>query len=270
MLLSRKYILGHIAVIAFVVSCVLLSNWQFTRLNERKDLNSKIKQRMSEQSVELGAIVSTNADKSNVGDIEYRRVKTTGIYDESAQVLISGRFVDGEPGYNVVTAMKIEGTKNIVFVNRGWLKQALGDAIIDGSTDASSLAPVDGYGAQREVVGLVRKNEGKSLLEKGEKLKKSLAVSPRISTTILTDVLNREESDNVYPFWLQSQYEKIDGTKIDINGGREKTYPIVLANPELTERNHFSYMLQWAAFAIIAIVVWFIVCRNALIKARKK
>lgn len=269
MLLSKKYIFGHFLVIIIAVLCCVASVWQFSRLADRKELNSKIESRTNRREVSLLEILNADSTSEDVEKNEYRKVSLEGTYEEQGEVLISGRFVDGEPGYNVVTPLVLSNSKGVVFINRGWIKLTLGDAISAGEADKDEIIPVGGYNQVREVIGLVRKNEVKQLLNSNQNVQKNDAVSTRISTDIFQELLG-SKSRKIIPLWIQLEFQKIDGEKITENAGIEKTYPIAVAAPELTEKNHFSYAIQWLMFAIVAVATWSVICFKVVKTGGKK
>ncbi len=277
MLFSRKYIAGHVLVAIIVSSCFFLSYWQFSRLSERKELNTRIEARMLQPQVELSSIILPTDSPVVIKKNEYRRVEVEGTYEESGQVLISGRTQEGEPGYNVITPLVVvQATKEqnkidqaVVYVNRGWIPQPLGDALANGSVDGDDIAPPQGYEMPRTVVGLVRKNESKQILNTAKQVQRQKAITTRISTELLLNISGATNKDRLYPLWIQKQYEKIDGKKVAADRNASVVYPATLPRPELTERNHFSYALQWVLFGFVAMITWGVICKAAVIRSRK-
>lgn len=274
MLFSKRYVLGHIAVGLIIATCLTASFWQFSRLSDRKDMNSTIKARMESSSVELGSFIGPDASEKEIEQAQYRSVQVQGSFDEGGEVFISGRFIDGEPGYNVVTPFYFyeKNGEFIVWVNRGWIKQPLGDEIVSGASIKSEITPEGGYEMERQITGLIRMNESKQLLSKTNSVEKSDPVSTRISTTLFGDLLGESKNDSVYPFWLQMDTQKLIGEKTKSTSDQETTYPIILEKPELTEKNHLSYAIQWIGFALIAAITWTLICKKAISspKSRKK
>ena len=102
-LIKPKYLLGHILILLIALTCFLLSSWQFSRLDQRKALNSKISSRMEANQNSLSKL--GNGYDKELNDIdfikenEYRRVVIKGKYKKEGSVLILGRSYDGDPGY---------------------------------------------------------------------------------------------------------------------------------------------------------------------------
>ena len=277
MLLSKKYILGHIAVVLIVIACFMLSYWQFSRLQDRKDLNKRIESRMTQKETEINSLIDPKISQDSLKQFEYRKVSMFGSYIEKGQVLISGRSREGLPGYNVATLFKFYSSADadsaenatFIYVNRGWIPQTIGDALLDGKAKNSDIAPPGGYETKREVVGLVRLNEQKQFV--GGTYKKVSAENPestRFSVELFANVSKLNKNDVLYPMWVQESYSRIGDEKV-FNKFDSNDFPAVVQKPELTERNHFSYAIQWLAFGFVAIITWVVICRNALKKSKQ-
>lgn len=144
MLTSRKFIVGHILVVIIATSCFLLSWWQFSRLSDRKALNTKVESRITAPRVLLSELVTPAADKSQVDKNEYRDISIKGKFSKTGQILISDRSsTNGDPGYNVLTPFVLSNS-DVVYVNRGWIPQTFGDALRAGDASAESLTPSGG------------------------------------------------------------------------------------------------------------------------------
>lgn len=251
MLFRGKYLIGHILVIAIAISCFFLSSWQFSRLSERKDLNRRIESRMDKAPAQLSELRNPVVGKENIKELEYRRVNISGNYDQSIEILISGRSRDGAPGYNVVTLLNLKDEQASIFVNRGWIPQSLGDEIRAGKVDEDVIAPKK-INAE-SLVGIIRLNEREALFADNKQVDDE-RISTRIDTTLFQDIT---KDKYVYQFYVQLLPEQ---------NADNNAYPIALDQPELTERNHLSYAMQWLIFGIIAIITWVVIC----VKSSKK
>lgn len=126
-----------LAVAVMVAVCVRLGFWQLSRLGEKRALNAAMRQALEAPPVEIaGAPPPADA-------VRGRRVRVRGAYDESRQVLLSGRAMAGSPGVHVVTPLVLDGGA-AVLVDRGWLFSA------DAATARPQRHPEPGA---REVLG---------------------------------------------------------------------------------------------------------------------
>jgi len=251
---NKKAVFGSVLVFVIVTVCLLASFWQFSRLAERKDLNSKIESRMAKVPFELTSPIE-------LGDLEYRSVKMEGVFIEDKQVLVAGRSFESEPGFNILTPFEIEDSGVIVFVNRGWIPQPFGDSIIDGQRNSEDFAPSGGYDKQRTVVGMIRKNEPKRIIGNSE-LSIETSVSPRIDSESFKGLFDKDQKVKVAKFWIQEDFQIIDSKKVAKSSPQLEIFPKQIPPPELDERNHFSYAMQWLSFALVAIITWIVILRK--------
>jgi cytochrome oxidase assembly protein ShyY1 len=127
--------LGYAALtVAAATVMVLLGFWQLDRYHQRASINARISAGTSTTPVQLSDLVGkpTGATGSvgpaPAGDIEWTRVRVTGHFDPSREILVRGRTVNGAVGFEVVTPLVLaDGTA--VLVDRGWVPPAEGGAL---------------------------------------------------------------------------------------------------------------------------------------------
>lgn len=252
MLFKPKYLAGSFLVILIAISCFLLSSWQFSRLSERKALNKKISSRMTTKAITMSALEVES--KSNfIKNNEYRRVKVTGKFVDKASVLILGRPQDGDPGYNMMSLLESEDGK-LLYVNVGFLSTTLGEALGDGDVSEKEAFTKLGDGKSYSFEGLVRKNESKGLFGSNASVKEGKTTN-RIDVNLFLKRVGKDKAKVENDYWVQ--LIKFDGPKsID-------KYPDPISTPELSEKNHLSYAIQWIFFGFTAIITWCIICFKA-------
>src|SRR4029079_16296066 len=118
-LLSQKWIAFHLFVIVIVVAMVNLAFWQLRRLHERREFNSEVRANSSQPIVPLDDLLAGVDQQS---PIEWRRVDATGTYVPGKQFVVVNRSQQGDPGQNVVDALKLDDG-SLVLVNRGFFSQ---------------------------------------------------------------------------------------------------------------------------------------------------
>lgn len=104
-----------VLVLAGTAVCARLGLWQASRLLEKQRLNAALRAAIAAPALDHGDRLRPRAE------VDHRRVRLAGRFDESRQVLLTGRFVDGEPGVDVVTPLLLAGDSLAVPVLRGWL-----------------------------------------------------------------------------------------------------------------------------------------------------
>jgi cytochrome oxidase assembly protein ShyY1 len=105
----------HVVCVATVVAMVNLSLWQFDRLDQRREFNSRVERRATEEVFDVTAL-----DLSAPADFEWQRVGAAGTYQPADEVLILNRSQGGRAGLNVVTPLELEDG-SILLVVRGFL-----------------------------------------------------------------------------------------------------------------------------------------------------
>lgn len=223
---SLRWIIGSVIVAAIVSGCLAAGFWQLRRLDERRELNDRIRER-SEETVPLPAV----DEGTDPDDLAYRRVAVTGTYDPSGELLVRFRIRTGLPGYEVLTPLRTdEGT---LLVDRGWVPLADGDR-----WPVDEMAPPAG---EVEVTGLLAPPESGDLRldRRANGSKVIAAVDPeRLAAEV--------GADDPYPAFLLA----------DDGGTPASSYPVPVDPPSLTDGPHRSYAVQWFLFASIGIVAW--------------
>lgn len=99
-----------------------LSYWQFQRLGWKQAIINEIKQKSE--------LVPISLENNQISPkMLYRKVKVKGIFDHAKEIHMYGgsRQFKGEPGYYIITAMKLADGSDIL-INRGWVPEKLKDA----------------------------------------------------------------------------------------------------------------------------------------------
>ena len=115
--LSIRWILTTLLVLAGVVGMIRLGFWQLDRLAERRAANAQVTAQINALDLNLNLDLPLN----QLSDMEYRSVVVTGTYDFSQEVVLRSQVFNGNLGFDVITPLKIQGSSNLVMVNRGWI-----------------------------------------------------------------------------------------------------------------------------------------------------
>jgi surfeit locus 1 family protein len=94
---------------------ISLGIWQIQRADEKRALMEARESRVQEAPVRL------SGQESSLDDLRYRRVIVAGEYDAAHQFLLDNQLHDRQPGYDVLTPLRISGSDKAVLVNRGWI-----------------------------------------------------------------------------------------------------------------------------------------------------
>jgi surfeit locus 1 family protein len=206
--------------------CVRLGLWQRSRLHERRARNATIEARRSEPIVDLSAAH---------GDLRDRRLRAEGYYDPGNDMLLRNQVVNGVPGVLVATPLRLAGSDTALMVVRGFVP----------SPDGVSLPHLDSLREPgRQLV------EGIALaLEAGPDSGRPVERDGRISWSRL----------DVSALAHRLPYPILDVALLQSPSAHLPRWPRRQPPRALDDGAHLSYMLQWFAFACIALVMGSIV-----------
>jgi surfeit locus 1 family protein len=137
--MKPRTLLVLLLVLGGTALCVRLGFWQLSRLAEKRALNAALREAIAAPPIEAGGAAPP------IDRVRGRRVRLSGRFDQSRQILLSGRAKGGSPGVHVVTPLRLPMDSTAVLVDRGWLY----------SPDAAHARPQDhSEPGERVIVGL--------------------------------------------------------------------------------------------------------------------
>lgn len=215
--------------LAFLLASVLmallfirLGIWQLARLGERRARNALVVARLAEPPQTLAKLPRDS------GATTYRRVRVTGTYDVTHEVVVTGRTREGSPGVHLVTPLRPDGADTSVLVDRGWVYSPDASQVDQRQWREPLRVDTTGY-----VAAFVR-HAGEPAL-RGPSLRMRWLDPDTIARAI------------GYP--LAGFYVVLDGD----TSTHSFHVPARVPPPPLDEGPHLSYAIQWFAFAAIAV-----------------
>ena len=239
-LLSPRWILSHLLVVLLVVVMVNLGFWQLRRLDDRRAENALIEARQEQPEVALDEVLGVDADQATVEGLRARPVTLEGRYDDDATVTVHNRTQDGGPGAWVVTPLVLAGGERAPVV-RGFV--SLGP---DGEP-----YPAPAPEGEVEVTGAV-------------------LVPHRQDRTVRKDLEELFDVADTLPVLVREVTSDPPEPTAVVAGDDPRAAIFPLAPPELNERNHMSYAVQWFIFSIIAVGGYPLVLRRVLQRRGKE
>ncbi|QYJ05000.1 SURF1 family protein [Nocardioides panacisoli] len=221
-LLSRRWVLFALAVLVLAYGTWWLGEWQFGRLDDRKDRNAVIRANEDRPPAPVDEVLSPGGDVAERD--EWRVVSATGTYDASDTVVVRYRTRDGIPGVNAVVPLVTPGGTALL-VDRGWMQTDN-----RGTTAADLPAPPEG---EVTVTAWVRADGT------GDSTRVADQSTRAISSSEIGPALDRE----VYGGFVELRSETPEPA--------ESLARVEL--PELDNGPHFFYGLQWWFFGILAV-----------------
>jgi cytochrome oxidase assembly protein ShyY1 len=226
-LISRRWALFAIVVALLAYLAWWLGEWQFHRLEDRKERNAVVERNIDAPPASLRDVFAVDAALPTSS--EWKRVTATGTYDPGHTLQIRYRTFDRASGVEVVVPLTTS-TGTVLLVDRGWLAA-------DDATAPADAVPAPPTG-QVVVTGWARADAGESsTVHEEDGVLSARAISSR-SFASATDL-------PAYQGWLQVESES----------------PAATAEPELRQAElpdlgngpHFFYGLQWWLFGAMAL-----------------
>jgi cytochrome oxidase assembly protein ShyY1 len=246
-LFRPKWIAFHLVVFGAIAAMIWLAFWQLRRLDERREFNDRVTERIDQPPVPLGEILAQGS--GDPASIEWRQVIVSGSYLPD-QVIWFNRSQDGVAGDNVLSALVTSGDSDVsgttVVVNRGFV--ALG-------TESPDAPPA----GQVELLARVRVPQER---QRGELTDASDGSEPltevrRIDLGQLAEQLPQP----VAPVYLDL---------IDSRPELGPSDPVPVPPPTLNEGPHLSYAVQWFIFATCVLVGWVLALRRSIRSRRSE
>jgi surfeit locus 1 family protein len=218
-----------LGLIALVVATVALGNWQRHRAEEKGELRAQYERAVRESPLQLGAPMTDVATDSAA--LRFRRVRVAGEFDSRAQVLIDNKVHAGQPGYHVVTPLRLAGGA-YVLVDRGWVGVGARRSELPKVPPPEGIVTVEG----RLNVPPARYLE----LRAGDGDRAAGAVWQNLDIARI----GAASGLALLPFIVEQTAGPGDGLVRD--------WPA----PDFGIEQHRSYMMQWYAFGLLGAMFW--------------
>lgn len=235
------WIVSHVVVLAIVVTFVNLGLWQLRRLDEVRERNAQLAERLAQAPVDVEGLAA--AGGTDGADLEDRRVTATGTYRPDETVLIRGRSLDDAPGSWVVVPLDL-GDGTVVAVNRGWIRN---DGRFTAVPEENRAVPA----GEVTVEGLLHASQERGTFGATDPPDGTLESMARIDL----DRLDDQVEGDLLPVWVQLTTAE---------EGAPEGSPQVLDPPVVNDEGpHLSYAVQWAIFTVIAVGGYPLILRRA-------
>jgi cytochrome oxidase assembly protein ShyY1 len=221
---TKRWIGFTLLVITVIIAFGFLSRWQLSRAETKRD---------ERVALEIASTVSPAAlptAKELSAAAEWNRFTAAGTFDNSTQVVVRKRPLNGTNGYWVMTLFTQRSGQS-VWVNRGWFS---------ASGAATTMPPiVAAPTGEQSIVGAWRLFED---AEKSDLQGLPVGMIPTPGVAVLP-----VKADS--PGYLQLT-------------SPQQTGLIAVPTPEIDDVQNVSYAVQWLLFALVSIVGWFIFLRR--------
>jgi len=228
-LFSRRWLFATLLAIAAVAVMSRLGIWQLDRLEARKAFNARVIMHQEEPTLTLDA-ESINLD---LYSMEYRTAVVEGHYLPDEEIVLRNQTWQGKLGVQLFTPLLIEGTGQIILIQRGWIPTDQADA----ESRTRFFEP-----GEVTVTGALRRAET------------DFSLRLRPDPTLVA-------GETRFDAWNNLDLERL-ATQIDspmlpvylqrVPDGQDGNPPFAQAlSIDLTEGSHLGYAGQWFLFAVV-------------------
>jgi len=224
----RPRVLPTLAMAVAVVVCVAAGRWQQGRMEAKQALRGEMDAAQRMAPVAL-ADLPPGTDWTA---LRYRPVVAAGTYRAAAQILVDNRVRDGRAGYHVVTPLALADGR-AVLVNRGWVAQGKSRAALPDAPAPGGAVTVEGRIAVPAAGYLELKAEGAAgpVWQNLDPARFAAATGIAVLPIVIEQAAARASDDGLVRDWPA---------------------------PDFGIDKHRIYMVQWYAFAALAIALWLI------------
>ena len=216
--------------VVFAIACAFLSNWQFTRNQERSGQLALVAENYDAVPVPLAELLPADGDFSP-GD-EWHPVTLTGTYLTDEQLLVRNRPHGGTSAFEVLVPFRLDDGR-VLLVDRGWVPPGQDQPV----PDAIPAPPSD------EATVIVRLRPGEALPSSGRSAPEGQV--PTINLGLVADTISPSAGEALE----QSAY----GVMVSEDPA-PATAPSALEPPSDDPGPHLSYAIQWILFAVMGFV----------------
>lgn len=204
-----------------------LGIWQLHRADEKKALMAARESRGQDTPLRL------DGQQADLEALRYRRVVVAGEYDAAHQFLLDNRMRGQQPGYEVLTPLRIAGSGMAVLVNRGWMPLGRDRARPPEPTLGATAVRLSGVVEHFPAVGF--KLKGAEVPAPGW---------PALVQVAEPEALAGRLGYPVLPYQVLLDESAGEGY---VRAWREN---------RLTPEKNLGYALQWFLFALVAAVLY--------------
>ncbi|WP_110241398.1 SURF1 family protein [Nocardioides gilvus] len=225
-LLSRRWGLFFLIVILLTWLAVWLGQWQFDRLEDRRERNEIILRNEAMDPVPVETIMAVGEAVSD--DEQWSIVKARGTYVVEDSVYVRYRTHKGRSGVQVTVPLDL-GNGTSLLVDRGWW-----------ATQNRGEVPTDvpaPPGGEVEIVGRVR------IDATGDATKVTEQSTRAISSVQISEAIDRPLLGGFVELVEETPDPEVSLKPID--------------EPEVDEGPHFFYGIQWWFFGALAVFGFF-------------
>ncbi len=229
-----KPLLGLLIPLAFAALFVRFGIWQLSRHREVAARNAVLSARLAAPPI---ALESLPADTTAVA---WARVRVAGRFRYDLELVLGPRVSEGSPGVHLLTPLERPGNDTLVLVSRGWVYSPDGAGVARARWREADTVEIGGYALPIPADGPAPPADTLRPL--------------RVLT--LSGVASR----------LGRPVAPVHVVMTSDSMARADSVPRRLPPPRIDPGPHWSYMLQWFGFALIALVGGVLLYRRGIVE----
>lgn len=242
---TPRWMITTLLVIAAVAGMARLGFWQLDRLEQRRAFNAAVQAQITAPPLDLNS-----APAAGLEGMEYRPAVVRGTYDPQNEIVQRNQVYQNQPGYHLLTPLRIAGREEAVLVDRGFIP-------MDQAQPASRAA----FAQPGEVTlqGVLRLGHVPRVFGVPDP---TLAPGEtRLDAWNAVD-LDRIRQQAPYPLLpVVLELIPLPGQST----GQAVTFPVPsYTPPDITEGSHLGYAFQWFSFAALLAVGYPIFVRKQI------
>jgi surfeit locus 1 family protein len=221
----RSWLFAGLALVAAAV-CIRLGFWQLDRLDQRLKANDALFRGLDQAPVPFVELASKDSVPS------YRRVTVQGAFDHDHEIVLTARSLQDQPGFHLVSPLRLNGGEEVLLVDRGWIPYAAGSEL-----DLSRFHTT----GEVEIEGVVKTSqESPTFLSNADSQPSTWRREWR--------ALDVKSMSGQFPYPLFDVYVAQTGEDPVKSMG-----PIPQPEIDLSRGPHLAYAIQWFGFAAVAL-----------------
>lgn len=225
---SRRFWLLTLAAVLVTGLTFSLGQWQLRRAAQKEAIQSAIDTKKVLSALDVRSLLAIN----NIANEFYRPVTVQGVWQAARTVFLDNRAMNGNAGFWVMTPLALQGSRQVIMVQRGWAPRDF--------TDRNRLPKVVTPSGLVSVQGLIAPPPSKLYEFKG------VQDGPIRQNLDLND-FSRETGLALLNASLQQTGPASEGLLRD------------WAPPNLGVDKHYGYAFQWFSLCalVLGLYVWF-------------
>lgn len=216
--------------VVFAIACAFLSNWQFTRNQDRSEQLALVEANYDAEPVPLAELIPPGGELDL--DDQWHPVRLTGEYVADDELLVRNRPHGGTSAFEVLVPFRLDDGR-VLLIDRGWVAPGK-----DQPDPDAVPAPPEG-----EVTVIARLRPGEPLPSSGRSAPAGQVPTINLPTVAESVAAETGESLELSAYGVMVSEDPAPASA-----------PQALESPSEDPGPHLSYAIQWILFAVMGFV----------------